>query len=133
MIASISFGCKKHSNSDSAPSPEATPQKTIKIRYEVNSTVAAFDNEAYNKLMYTGTQGGYLFDTFDGTNWVKEITIADNGKSSISLHVDLLLNGDKATATGKIFINGTLKVTGNSTAPYYSNGRTQTHLDIVYR
>ncbi|WP_295771677.1 hypothetical protein [uncultured Mucilaginibacter sp.] len=127
------FGCKKKHKEEPAPIANTTPEKTIKITYEVNSSVAAFDNEAYNKLMFTAAEGSYLFDTFKGTTWKKEVNIIDNGKSSIGLHVDMLLNGDKATATGKIYINDELKVTSNSTSPYYSNGRTQTLLDVKYR
>ena len=131
----VCFSCKKKQKDEPAPAPTAPPvsQKTIKITYEISSSAVAFDSNAYNKLMFTGTEGSYLFETYSGSTWKKDVIIADNGTSSINLHVDLLLNGDKATATGKIYINDELKASANSTSPYYSNGRTQTLLDVKYR
>ncbi|WP_345949268.1 hypothetical protein ABDD95_20695 [Mucilaginibacter sp. PAMB04274] len=129
----ICLSCKKKSPTDPTPEPEPTAQKKIKIRYEVSSSVPAFASNGHNNLMFTGTEGGYLFETYQGSAWKKEITIADNGASSINLHVDLVLDGDQATATGKIYINDELKVTANSTAPYYSSGHTQTQLDVKFR
>ncbi|CAM3743879.1 hypothetical protein MUGA111182_06660 [Mucilaginibacter galii] len=137
FIAVAILSCKK--------SPEETPvtkpadpepapvENKIKITYEITSTAEAFTSPAYNKVSYAGSGGSYLFDTYSTSTWKKEVTITDDQKSSIILYVDLLLNGDKATATGKVYINDVLKSTATSTSPYYSNGRTQTILDVRYR
>ncbi|GAB2701660.1 hypothetical protein GCM10027037_28750 [Mucilaginibacter koreensis] len=127
------MGCKKKAKDNPAPNPEPAPQKMIKLTYEVTSSVPALTSPGHNQLMFTGTEGGYLFDTYTGSTWKKDLTIPDNGTSSINLHVDMVLDGDKATSTGKIYINDELKATANSTAPYYSNGHTQVLLDVKYR
>jgi hypothetical protein len=125
------FGCKKKSGNTPDDPPPA--EKKIKITYEIITSVDAFPSGGHNMIDYTTTNGSYLFFTYVGSSWKQDVTIVDNGNSSINLHVDLVLNGDKATATGKIYINDVLKVTATGTDPYYFNGHTQLALDVRYR
>lgn len=133
LVMVIVFSCKKKSDDKPNDPPPAPVEKKIKITYEITTSVDAFPSGGHNTINYTTTNGSYLFATYTGSSWKQDVTIVDNGEGAINLNVDLVLNGDKATATGKIYVDDVLKVTATGTDPYYSNGHTQLELDVKYR